>query len=31
VEHAEYMLALRINRRNGDWNADSAEAGQAFQ
>src|SRR5580693_5099002 len=19
VEHAEYMLALRINRRNGDW------------
>jgi hypothetical protein len=21
VEHAEYMLALRINRRNGDWNA----------
>ena len=21
VEHAEYMLALRINRRNGDWAA----------
>jgi hypothetical protein len=21
VEHAEYMLALRINRRNGDWQA----------
>ena len=21
VEHAEYMLALRINRRNGDWDA----------
>ena len=21
VEHAEYMLALRINRRNGDGNA----------
>ena len=21
VEHAEYMLALRINRRNGDWKA----------
>ena len=21
VEHAEYMLALRINRINGDWNA----------
>jgi hypothetical protein len=19
VDHAEYMLALRINRRNGDW------------
>jgi hypothetical protein len=21
VDHAEYMLALRINRRNGDWAA----------
>jgi hypothetical protein len=21
VDHAEYMLALRINRRNGDWSA----------
>jgi hypothetical protein len=21
VEHAEYMLALRINRRNDDWDA----------
>src|SRR6202030_3539011 len=21
VEHAEYMLALRINRRTGDWKA----------
>ena len=21
VEHAEYMLALRVNRRNGDWKA----------
>jgi len=21
VEHADYMLALRINRANDDWNA----------
>ncbi len=21
VDHADYMLALRINRKNGDWDA----------
>jgi hypothetical protein len=29
VEHAEYMLALRINRRNGDWKADWAKFGRS--
>ena len=29
VEHAEYMLALRINRRNGDWNAYWATSGKS--
>jgi hypothetical protein len=29
VEHAEYMLALRINRRNGDWNAYWATFGKS--
>ena len=28
VEHAEYMLALRINRRNGDWAAYWATLGK---
>jgi hypothetical protein len=28
VDHAEYMLALRINRKNGDWAAYWATAGQ---
>jgi hypothetical protein len=29
VEHAEYMLALRINRRNGDWKAYWATFGRS--
>jgi hypothetical protein len=28
VEHAEYILALRITRRNGDWEAYWAKAGK---
>ncbi len=28
VEHAEYMLALRVNRRNGDWKAYWATIGR---
>ena len=28
VDHAEYMLALRINRKNGDWAAYSATFGK---
>jgi hypothetical protein len=29
VEHAEYMLALRINRKNGDWKAYWATFGRS--
>ena len=29
VEHAEYMLALRINRRNGDWKSYWATFGRS--
>ena len=28
VKHAEYMLALRVTRRNGDWDANWASIGK---